>query len=500
MTGNSIGEVFKTHVANDGGRLFLEGPAGKNWTRTEFDELAENIANRLWAAGARPGERVTAVVEKSPEAFATYLACQYGGYVYHPANIGYTDVELAFLVGDAKPKVVVCDPSRTATFADTEGATVLTLDQAGSGSLLDFSRNEEVHAPYQASADDWAALLYTSGTTGKPKGAMLTQNNLLSNALTLLDAWHITDQDRLLHVLPIFHTHGLFVAGNTSLCSGGQILFENVFNIDVLFERLPSATMFMGVPTHYGRMIADERLCHESTQNMRLFISGSAPLDAVSSDLFFEKTGHRVLERYGMTETAMLTSNPFTGDRIAGSVGIPLPGVSVRIRKEGGDMAEVGEIGIVEVQGPNICMGYFGLDEKTRESFTEDGFFITGDLGSFNTDNYLTLSGRQSDMIISGGFNVYPREVENALLEQNGIKEVAVFGVPHPDFGEGVTASVVLEDKSLDTVAIVAHAKELLAAYKVPKRVFVYEELPKNAMGKVDRKLMKAEYADIYNA
>ncbi len=498
MTAKSIGEIFKAKVAEDADRLFIAGPNGMNWSRGEFDGLAEDIANRLWAAGARPGERVTAVVEKSPQAFATYLACQYGGYVYHPANIGYTDVELGFLVGDAKPKVIVCDPARVSTFEKVEGAAVLTLGQDGQGSLVDFSDNTDTHAAYEASADDWAALLYTSGTTGKPKGAMLTQNNLLSNALTLLDAWQITDQDRLLHVLPIFHTHGLFVAGNTSLCAGGQILFENVFNTDVLFERLSGATMFMGVPTHYGRMLADARLNKESTQNMRLFISGSAPLDAVSSDLFFEKTGHRALERYGMTETAMLTSNPYEGDRLAGSVGMPLPGVSVRVKKEDGQIGEVGEIGIVEVKGPNICMGYFGLEEKTKESFTEDGFFITGDLGSFNADNYLTLSGRQSDMIISGGFNVYPREVENALLEQDGIKEAAVFGVPHPDFGEGVTASVVLEDPSLTPEAIIGHAKELLAAYKVPKQIFVYDELPKNAMGKVDRKGMKAEYAEIY--
>ncbi len=500
MTAKSVGEVFKANVAAAPDRVFLSGPNDKVWSRADFDALAEKIADHLWANGARPGERVTAVVEKSPEAFATYLACQYGGYVYHPANIGYTDVELAFLVGDAKPKVVVCDPARTATFNDLAGAVVLTLGQKGEGTLLDFGEGEagETRAAYVADADDWAALLYTSGTTGKPKGAMLSQNNLLSNALTLLDAWQITDQDKLLHVLPIFHTHGLFVAGNTSLCAGGEILFENTFNIDVLFERLPSATMFMGVPTHYGRMLGDDRLNAQSTENMRLFISGSAPLDAVSSDMFFEKTGHRVLERYGMTETAMLTSNPFEGDRVAGSVGQPLPGVSVQIRKDDGSLAAAGEIGIVEVKGPNVSKGYFGLDKKTKESFTDDGFFVTGDLGFFNEESYLTLSGRQSDMIISGGFNVYPREVENALLDQEGVKEVAVFGVPHPDFGEGVSAAVVLDGEPIEEAKIIESAKVVLASYKSPKRIFFYEELPKNAMGKVDRKLLRAKYADIF--
>ncbi len=497
MTAQSVGQIFKQNVEQAPERAFLHGPDGHVWSRSAFDLLAENIATKLAASGAERGERVTVVVEKTPQAFATYLACQYAGYVYHPANIGYTDSELSFLIDDAKPKVVVCDPARTAAF-ETIGAGILTLDASGAGSLLEFNANDEKYPMYSAEPNDWAALLYTSGTTGKPKGAMLSQNNLLSNALTMLDAWQITDADRLLHVLPIFHTHGLFVAGNTSLCSGCEILFENSFNIDAVFRRLPEATTFMGVPTHYGRILSDERLNAESTAKMRLFVSGSAPLDAISSDTFFEKTGHRVLERYGMTETNMLTSNPLDGDRVAGSVGQPLPGISVRIRKDSGELAAVGEIGIVEVKGPNICQGYLGLEQKTKDAFTGDGYFITGDLGFFNEQNYLTLSGRESDMIISGGFNVYPREVENALLDYDGVKEVAVFGVPHSDFGEGVTAAVVTEGYALDGKDIITAAKKVLAAYKAPKRIIFMDELPKNAMGKVDRKSMKAEYADIY--
>ncbi len=498
MTATSVGQVFKQNVQQAPDRAFLHGPDGNVWTRSDFDQLAENIAKRLWACGARQGERVTAIVEKTPQAFATYLACQYAGYVYHPANIGYTDAEMAFLLGDAKPKVLIADPSRTEALAALSDACVLSLDAQGQGSLLEFDAQVADYAPYTPKADDWAALLYTSGTTGKPKGAILSQNNLLSNALTLLAAWQITDQDRLLHVLPIFHTHGLFVAGNTSFCSGCEILFENAFKTDAVFARLPQATTFMGVPTHYGRMLNDARLNKETTKNMRLFISGSAPLDAVSSDTFFSKTGHRVLERYGMTETNMLFSNPYDGDRVAGSVGQPLPGISARIRKESGELAATGEIGIVEVQGPNVCQGYFGLPEKTKEAFAEDGYFITGDLGSFDERGYLTLSGRQSDMIISGGFNVYPREVENVLLDQAGVKEAAVFGLPHPDFGEGVTAAVVSDGSALDEAAIIAGVKVLLAGYKVPKRIIVLDELPKNTMGKVERKLMKAEYAGLY--
>ncbi len=498
MVGKSVGEVFKRNVAQAPERPFLHGPDGTTWTRAAFDQLAENIATRLWACGARPGERVTAFVEKSPQAFATYLACQYAGYVYHPANIGYTDAEMQFLLGDANPKVLVCDPSRAEALAQFTDAQQLTLDATGQGSLLEFDGEAECYAPYEASSDDWAALLYTSGTTGKPKGAILSQNNLLSNALTLLDIWHITEQDRLLHVLPIFHTHGLFVAGNTSLCSGCEILFENSFNIDAVFSRLPSATTFMGVPTHYGRLLNDARLNKETTKNMRLFISGSAPLDAVASDTFYALTGHRALERYGMTETNMLVSNPYEGDRVAGSVGLPLPGVTLRIRKDDGRLAKQGEVGIVEVQGPNVCRGYFGLEQKTKEAFAEDGFFVTGDLGSFDERGYLTLSGRQSDMIISGGFNVYPREVENALLDQAGIKEAAAFGIPHPDFGEGVTAAVVTDGTAINVAELIAGVKAVLAAYKVPKHIVILEELPKNAMGKVDRKLMKAEYATLY--
>ncbi|MFL0809554.1 MAG: AMP-binding protein [Agarilytica sp.] len=500
MSVKSVGEAFKLNLQSAPSRPFLHGPTGESWTRQEFHALADNIAKMLWSQGARQGERVTAVVEKTPQAFAVYLACQYVGYVYHPANIGYTDAELSFLIGDAKPKVVICDPSRKEGFAKFCDATLLTLDAKGEGSLLAFEQNAEPYDDYQANADDWAALLYTSGTTGKPKGAMLSQNNLLSNALTLLDAWKISDQDRLLHILPIFHTHGLFVAGNTSLCSGCEILWENQFNLDRVFERLTNATTFMAVPTHYGRMLADERLNKNATQNMRLFISGSAPLDAVSSDLFFEKTGLRVLERYGMTETNMLVSNPYDGDRIAGSVGVPLPGIALRIRKHDGELAETGEVGIVEVQGPNVCKGYLGLEQKTKEAFTDDNYFITGDLGRLNDEGYLTLQGRESDMIISGGFNVYPREVENALLDQDGIKEAAVFGLPHPDFGEGVTAAVVLEGTSIEADSIIQQAKALLAAYKVPKKVIFMDELPKNAMGKVDRKGMKAEHAGMYKA
>ncbi|MEM8988545.1 MAG: AMP-binding protein [Pseudomonadota bacterium] len=492
----SVGAKFAELAVAAPDRAFLRSSGGASFSRGDMDRLARLMAGRLWEAGARPGDRVTAVVEKSAEAFALYVACQYGGFVYHPANIGYTDQELAYLVEDAAPKVIVCDPARQDAF---EGAAaVMTLDSAGRGPIAETS-GVAPDLSYEPASDDWAALLYTSGTTGKPKGAMLTHGNLLSNAETLIDAWRITDQDRLLHVLPIFHVHGLFVAGNTALCAGYEMFFEQKFDLDTAFTLLPEATLFMGVPTHYGRLMSDPRLNKDATSAMRLFVSGSAPLDAVASDTFYDKTGLRVLERYGMTETVMLTSNPYEGDRVAGSVGPALPGVELRLRKDDGALAETGETGVVEVRGPNVCKGYFNLPEKTKEAFTDDGFFVTGDIGVMDERGYVTLQGRLSDMIISGGYNVYPREVENALLEQPAILEAAVFGVPHPDFGEGVVAVAVADGAAPDEADILAGVKGVIAAYKSPKRVFMREELPKNAMGKIDRKVLRAEFNDLFS-
>lgn len=493
----SVGDRFAQLASAEPGASCIVDAFQRTLTRSQVLDAAQTIARRLAHAGARPGERVTVVVEKSPEAFLTYIACNLAGYVYHPANTGYTDAEFSFLVADARPTVIVCDPSRASAFAGMGDAAIVTLDASGDGSLMEQPEADLAH--YRAAASDWAALLYTSGTTGKPKGAMLSQGNLLSNALTLVEAWQFSPADRLLHMLPIFHAHGLFVAGNTCLCAGSTLLFEASFSPDRFFERLPEATSFMAVPTLYGRLLDDERLSLETSGHMRLFTSGSAPLDAVAHEAFEARTSHKILERYGMTETLMLTSNPYDGERRPGSVGPPLPGVSLRIRNAEGALNQPEEIGVVEVKGPNVCQGYFNLPGKTQEAFTGDGYFITGDIGVQDAFGYLTLKGRQSDLIITGGYNVYPREVENALLEVEGVSEAAVFGVPHPDFGEGVVAVVVASAPLPDEAYIIAQTRLQIAAYKSPKRVISAGALPKNAMGKVDRKRLKADHARLFS-
>jgi len=492
----SITRAFETHVRARPDAPCLTPASGDTLSRVQVLEASRTIAQQLAGAGARPGARVTVVVEKSPEAFLTYLACNLAGYVYHPANIGYTDAELAYLVSDAAPAVIVCDPARADAFERMADCSVLTLAADGGGTLTAAMTAEL--SPYAPQMDDWAALLYTSGTTGKPKGAMLSHGNLLSNALTLVDVWQFSETDRLLHMLPIFHAHGLFVAGNTALCAGAEILFEPAFSPDRFFARVAEATSFMAVPTLYGRLLADERLTPASAGHMRLFTSGSAPLDATAHQAFEGRTGQRILERYGMTETLMLTSNPYEGERRPGSVGPPLPGVWLRIRKSNGELGSAGEVGIVEVNGPNVCSGYFNLPDKTAEAFTDDGYLITGDIGVQDENGYVTLQGRQSDMIISGGYNVYPREVENVLLDISGVREAAVFGVPHPDFGEGVIAAVVKADAALVEADLIAQSREQIAAYKSPKRVVFVESLPKNVMGKVDRKQLKAAYGQLF--
>ena len=495
---NSIAEAFRAHVQSDPDAPCLSPANGSRLSRKDVWAETERLAAGLAGAGARPGERVSVVVEKSPEAFLLYLACVRGGYVYHPANIGYTNAELSYLIADAEPAVLVCDPARTDALSAIGDQSVLTLAADGTGSLQDAPPADL--PDYRASDTDWAALLYTSGTTGKPKGAMLSQGNLLSNAKTLVEAWQFTSADRLLHMLPIFHAHGLFVAGNTCLVAGAEILFEPAFSLDRFFDRISDATSFMGVPTLYGRLLGDARLSRDVAGHMRLFTSGSAPLDAVAFEDFEARTGARILERYGMTETVMLTSNPYDGERRPGSVGPPLPDVDLRIRREDGALARPGDIGIVEVRGPNVFSSYFKLPDKTAEAFTEDGFFITGDIGTQDEDGYVTLAGRASDMIITGGYNVYPREVETALLDVPGVVEAVVFGIPHPDFGEGVTAVILASDRAPEEADIIAALREHIAAYKCPKRILVRDALPKNAMGKVDRKALRAEFAGLYKA
>jgi malonyl-CoA/methylmalonyl-CoA synthetase len=433
-----------------------------------------------------------------------YLACLRAGAVYLPLNTAYTLNELDYFIGDAEPMLVVADPERSAgltEIAKKVGASAETVDASGKGSLIDLAatRSSDFET-VERKKDDLAAILYTSGTTGRSKGAMLTHENLVSNALALVDTWRFTGDDVLIHALPIYHTHGLFVATNTILFSRAAMLFLPKFDADAVMKLIPRATTLMGVPTFYTRLVKHPGLTREATAHMRLFVSGSAPLLAETHHAFETLTGHAILERYGMTETNMNTSNPYDGDRIAGTVGFPLPGVSIRIADpDTGKELPQGEIGVIEVKGPNVFSGYWRMPEKTSSEFRKDGFFITGDLGTIDARGYISIVGRAKDLIITGGFNVYPKEVEGEIDELPGVVESAVVGVPHPDLGEGVVAAVVLEKAdALDSDAILAALKDRLARFKVPRHVAFVDDLPRNTMGKVQKNILRDQLKDVF--
>jgi malonyl-CoA/methylmalonyl-CoA synthetase len=462
------------------------------------------MANALVRLGVRPGDRVAAQVEKSVEAAALYLATVRAGAVFLPLNTGYTPAEVQYFAGDADPAVFVCDPAKRHVLEPGPiGArsAVLTLDAEGGGSLADAaSLEEETFETVERSADDLAALLYTSGTTGRPKGAMLTHGNLLSNAVALRDIWRFTADDVLIHALPIFHSHGLFVATNVALLSGASMLFLRKFDVDEVLDRMAQATVLMGVPTFYTRLLADDRLNAATARRMRLFISGSAPLLAETHREWAARTGHAILERYGMTETNMNTSNPYEGERVAGTVGMPLPDVEVRVADpESGKELAQGGVGMIEVRGPNVFKGYWRMPEKTAAELRVDGFFITGDLGKFDERGYLHIVGRSKDLIISGGYNVYPKEVETEIDAIPGVMESAVVGIPHRDLGEGVTAIVVAErGTNLTDSRMLQILEQRLAKFKLPKRVIFLDALPRNIMGKVQKDKLRDSYRDLY--
>ncbi|MFV0245633.1 MAG: AMP-binding protein [Qingshengfaniella sp.] len=476
--------------------VFLTQPSGAQLTYAALDRLTAGLANRLVGAGARPGDRIMMQVEKTPQAVALYLAAIRAGLVFIPLNMAYARDELAYLCGDAQPSVVVSDsqsPFAAQGFPLPSGCARFTLEADGTGSLTE-GLPLVAFTTVAAADDDIAAILYTSGTTGKPKGAMLTHANLASNAITLCDYWGITGQDVLLHALPIFHTHGLFVALNTTLISGGQMIFLPRFDTDAVFAALPRATTMMGVPTFYTRMLDDPRLTRAACAHMRLFVSGSAPLLAETFARFHDRSGHTILERYGMTETNMIASNPLAGERRAGTVGHPLPGVSVRITDDRGQTRPAGEPGGIEVKGPNVFKGYWQNPEKTRAEFRADGYFITGDVGRVDKEGYLSIVGRSKDLIITGGFNVYPKEVEDVINAMDGVAESAVIGLPHHDFGEGVVAVVIPEGPPLSAEKIIARCRDHLAAFKSPKAVIFLDALPRNAMGKVEKAKLRVTY------
>jgi len=486
-------EVFRAH----GERIAIRSADGA--TELTFGDLARGAAryaNALAALGVEPGDRVTVQVEKSIANVLLYLAVMKAGAVYQPLNTAYTAAEVSYFVEDAQPKLIVCDPARQSemrALGDRCGVfAVVNLDARGEGSLATLAATmDERHETAERAGDDLAGLLYTSGTTGRSKGAMITHGNLASNAETLVQLWRMSVGDSLLHALPIFHVHGLYVALNSAFLAAAEIIWFNKFDVKAMIAAMPSATLMMGVPTFYTRLLSEESFTREVTANMRLFISGSAPLLAETHSAFSARTGHAILERYGMTETGMITSNPNDGARVPGTVGFALPGVDVRIR---GDQP-----GVIEVKGPNVFKGYWRMPEKTAEEFTPDGWFITGDVGTIDAQGRVTIQGRAKDLIISGGFNIYPKEIEEILDQLPGMGESAVIGVPHPDFGEGVVAVVTASGRLAPEAEIIATLSKTLAKFKVPKRIFEVAELPRNTMGKVQKAELRKRYAGTFN-
>jgi malonyl-CoA/methylmalonyl-CoA synthetase len=504
MSGNLFSQFLSAMPAPE--RVFVRTSAGRILTYGDVVGLSGKMANVLVSLGLEPGDRVAVQVEKSPEALILYLACLRAGAVYLPLNTAYTLSELEYFVSDAEPAIFVASPQRLAEIAPmTARLKVKATETLGTdgetGSLIE--RVGDAAAEFSdiaANENDLAAILYTSGTTGRSKGAMLSHANLGSNAKTLKEIWRFTPDDVLLHALPIFHTHGLFVASNVILSAGASMIFLPKLDPDEIFRLMPEATTMMGVPTFYVRLLQDKRLDLEATKHMRLFISGSAPLLEETHREWRERTGDAILERYGMTETNMNTSNPYAGDRVPGSVGFPLPGVSLRVSDpDSGTPLPQGEIGMIEVKGPNVFSGYWRMEEKTKAEFRADGYFITGDLGRIDERGYVYIVGRNKDLIISGGYNVYPKEVESEIDALSGVVESAVVGIAHRDFGEGVTAIVVAKkDPKLNEKDIMTALREKLANYKLPKRILFAEELPRNTMGKVQKNILRELHKDLY--
>jgi malonyl-CoA/methylmalonyl-CoA synthetase len=494
-------------AAPDLEKMAMESPDGLSLTYGQLFERSGRAANALIGLGVEPGDRVAVQIDKSPDMIVLMLACLRAGAVLLPLNVAYTLAELEYFLSDAKPTLTICRPAAVEplrALADKLGLAAVeslgTDRDGGFAELMNAAPAEFVTIP--RAADDLAAILYTSGTTGRSKGAMLTHDNLASNALALIDIWRFTDADVLIHALPVFHTHGLFVATNVALLCGATMIFQPRFDADAIVAALPRATSLMGVPTFYVRLVEHPGISRASTAHMRLFVSGSAPLLAETHEAWQARTGHAILERYGMTETNMIASNPYDGERRAGTVGFALPGVSLRIAEaETGRLLPQGEIGGIEVKGANVFKGYWLMPEKTAQEFRADGFFITGDLARIDERGYVQIVGRAKDLIISGGFNVYPIEIEAEIDALEGVGESAVVGLPHPDFGEGVTALVVPKPGAiLSEASVLAALEQRLARYKLPKRIFFRETLPRNAMGKVQKKALRDELQGLYDA
>lgn len=502
----SLYNLIEKSFPADPSLLAIEVPdRARGRTSWTFGQLASSVARAasLFAElGLKRGDRVAVQAEKSPEALIAYLACIRGGFVFLPMNTAYRADEVDYLVGNAEPALIICDPAREAETREIAArhrtAHVLTLDVEGLGSFSEVAakvRDAVPAAPCRA--EDLAAILYTSGTTGKPKGAMLSHGNLAANGIALRDAWRFTDEDVLLHALPIFHAHGLFVACHCALLSGARMIWLSKFDRAEVIRQMPRATVFMGVPTFYTRLLAGDDFDAKLVAHMRLFTSGSAPLLAETFEEFRKRTRLPILERYGMTETGMNTSNPYDGERRAGTVGFPLPGVEVRVMDDEGRELPQGEVGGLEVRGPNVFSGYWRMPEKTAEEFAPGGWFRTGDVATIDADGYVHLVGRAKDLIISGGYNVYPKEIETLVDEMPEVDESAIIGVPHRDFGEAGVAVVVLrKGAALDEATLIERLKGKIANYKVPKRAYFVGDLPRNTMGKVQKNLLRDTYRE----
>ena len=500
MSNHLYDDVFAPTEKSE--KPFLITPEG-SLSYAAFHKRVNQLAHALVASGMKTGDRVAVQAAKSVSQLALYVAAIKAGGVYLPLNTSYTAHELDYFISNAAARLVVVDmkaEEAVTPIAEAQGAKLLTLNADESGTLPDLAETQhDQFDPVDRGSEDLAAILYTSGTTGRSKGAQLCHRNLLSNTEVLREFWQFTADDVLLHMLPIYHTHGLFVACNLLAMVGGSMIFLPKFDADKALAFLPQATTMMGVPTFYTRLLADERFTREASQHMRLFISGSAPLLAETHKSFEARTGKKILERYGMTETNMSTSNPYDGDRIAGTVGLPLPGVELRIAdaKTGESLAD-GEIGIIELKGDNVFTGYWQMPDKTAESFRDDGFFITGDMARIDENGYVVIVGRDKDLIISGGLNVYPKEIESLIDEIDGVTESAVIGVPHPDFGEAVVAVIVSEDNDLNEDKVMAYVTDKLAKFKQPKAIFFVEALPRNTMGKVQKVTLRTEHKGLF--
>ena len=502
---DNLYELLRRHFPADPKAPWLVTPEGDTRYYSEIDDVTAHYAGVLRSLGLQAGERLLAQVDKSPEVLLLYLATLRLGAIFVPLNTAYTPTELAYFLNDATPRIFVVEPRNASVLkksASAVGATLLTLGNNGEGTLIDAVAEAD---PYTSvadlGADDIASIIYTSGTTGRSKGAMLSHGNLSSNALTLIDLWGFTENDVLLHTLPIYHVHGLYVAVHCAMLRGIPMRFLPRFDSDEVIRQLSSVTVMMGVPTFYTRLMDAPKFTRDLCQHMRLFISGSAPLLAQTFEAFFAHTGRRILERYGMSEASMIASNPLEGERIAGTVGFALPGVTLRVCDAEHRTVVTGETGVLQMRGPNVFKGYWQMPEKTASEFTDDGFFISGDMATMDAQGRVRIVGREKDLVISGGLNVYPKEIEDAMDVFDGVNETAVIGVPHADLGEGLVAVICpLPGAVVNPDAVIAQLKTQLAGFKVPRRIFTVDSLPRNAMGKVQKNVLRERYAQAFDS